>query len=82
MRFVEADGLLRVFQQTAERIDLLAQGLLPLAGRLQFFLDHLPAMRLEIGAVDLALEFLNGVAADATLEALGQAGVDHLGQAS
>ncbi len=66
----------------AELVDLLAQVVLTLAGRLQFLLDGLPLVGVQVGRFDVLLHRVDPVAADALLQRVGQAGVDDLGQAA
>ena len=71
-------SLLRLGKSIAELVDLRAQVVLPLAGSFQFFLDRLPLVGIQVGLVDVLLHRVDLVAADALLQRIGQAGVDHL----
>ena len=82
MGLVEADTLLRVVEQRAEAVDLLAQGGLPLAGRFQFVVDGATVMRHRGRPRRSRRPAGQSRAADALAERLGQLGIDDLGQAA
>ena len=82
MLLVQADALLGFGQQVAQPVDLLAQGILTLACRLQLFLDGLSPVGVEVGRLDLAFEGVHLVAANPGSERVGEPGVDHLRQAA
>ncbi len=73
MFLVEADALLRIGQKISQGVDLLAERLLPFAGRFEFFFDGLPAFRVKVGRLDLSFELIDRVAADAALSAFRSA---------
>ena len=76
MLLVHPDALLRFGQQVAEAVDLFGQGLLPLPRRLQFFLDDLAAVGIEVGRLDLVFEGVQLVAANPGTQRVGEPGVD------
>ena len=82
MVFLEGDGLARAIEHAAKAVDLLAEGVLPLAGGFQFVLHRLAAFLLDVGVADLLFECREIAAADAVLHQPFQATFDDLRERS
>ena len=82
MVLVQADALLRVGKQAAQRIDLLSQGVLAVACGFEFFLHRATAFRVEVGRVNLLLKCIDLVATDSSFQRVRQPHVNDLGEAA
>ena len=70
-------------QQSSQGVNLLAERLLPFAGRFEFLFDGLPMFGGSRSAASISRsKLIDGVSADAALQRFGQPGIDDMGEAA